>query len=669
MLKWTHDQKGECVLAAYVSAANKKSRPARSSKGSGNRGKQYARNISRHARGSKTNIHSLIPLCLAVCLVPLIIYIKEVKFEDPGNLYWDGSGTHYDIFCYYKMVFLLLFAAAGLLLRIFTPQKSPLDREKKVYYIPMGIFSLCVILSSITSEFKQVAFFGFLERYEGAFVLFAYMAVMYIAMNLGSGNEAHIKILFACLFASAAIISVIGAFQYFGADIYKSDFFYKLITPASIRNKGGSLSFTFGEKTIFSTLYNPDYVGSYMAMIMPAVIVFIVWVKKPWQKAALSALLLVAAISWIGCGSRAGIIGVGFAFVVLILLFRKNIITHKWIALAAVILLLGGLAVVNHATDGSIVSSLKRMATLGTKDAGNEAVTALDKTLEGIKDVKMDDAKFELITVNGTLKIIASENSLKVFDENDSDIRLSKEDNNILIDDERFKNVKLVAQPEKGLIEVHYNDYYLIDVILTREGLRSTANRWLNYRGDREIESWGFEGWETLGSNRGYIWSRTIPFLKDTIIAGKGPDTFALYFPQYDFLNKLRYYQVGGIFVDKAHNMYLQTALNTGVLSLLALLAMFGIYAVSSIKIYWKEDFSGFLPSAGAACFAAFCGYAVAGLANDSVISVTPVFWALLGLGIGINIMLEKERQAEKKAEEKTENKVENKAVDKAVRA
>ena len=668
MLKWTHDQKGECVLAAYVSAANKKSRPARSNKSPGHHGKQYARNISRHARDSGTQIHKFIPLYLVVCLVPIIIYIKEVNFEDPGNLYWDGVGTHYDIFCYYKMVLLLLFVAAGLLLRIFTPQKNSLEKEKKTYYIPMVIFSLCVLLSSLVSEYKQVAFFGFLERYEGAFVLFAYMVVMYLAMNMDM-NEKSIKTLFGCLFASAAIISVIGAFQYLGADIYKSGFFFRLITPSSILNKGGELSFNFAEKTIFSTLYNPDYVGSYMAMIIPVVIVFIIWAKKLWQKAVLSALLLVAAINWIGCGSRAGIIGVGFAFVVIIFLFRRNIIRHKWIALAVVVLLLAGFAVLNHTTGGSIAKSLARMATLGVKDAGSESFNELNKTLEGIKDVKLDDERFELVTEKGTLQIVESENSLKMFDENGADLRLSREDNNILIDDERFKNIRLVVQSDKGLVKVHYNGYRLIDVALTREGLRSPNNRWLNYRGGREIESWGFEGWETFGSNRGYIWSRTIPMLKDTIIAGKGPDTFSLYFPQYDFLNKLRYYQTGGIFVDKAHNMYLQTALNTGILSLLALLVIFGIYTVSSIKIYWKEEFSGFLPSAGAACFAAFCGYAVAGLANDSVISVAPVFWVLLGLGIGINMALERERKAERKAEMKAKKKAENKAMDEAARA
>ncbi|HHX61128.1 MAG TPA: hypothetical protein GX707_10515 [Epulopiscium sp.] len=34
--------------------------------------------------------------------------------------------------------------------------------------------------------------------------------------------------------------------------------------------------------------------------------------------------------------------------------------------------------------------------------------------------------------------------------------------------------------------------------------------------------------------------------------------------------------------------------------------------------------------------FAAICGYLIAGLFNDSVVSVAPVFWILWGLGIGL---------------------------------
>jgi O-antigen ligase len=165
----------------------------------------------------------------------------------------------------------------------------------------------------------------------------------------------------------------------------------------------------------------------------------------------------------------------------------------------------------------------------------------------------------------------------------------------------------------------------------------------MTWRGDRSIETFGPERFESFGSNRGYIWSRTVPVLKKTILLGYGPDTFPIYFPQYDYLGKLRNYGVGGMFVDKAHNMYLQTAMNSGVISLLALLSLFGIYFVSSIRLFIREKFEAFLPCAGLACFTAFCGYVFAGLFNDSTISVAPVFWVIFGLGIGINLKLAKD--------------------------
>jgi hypothetical protein len=51
--------------------------------------------------------------------------------------------------------------------------------------------------------------------------------------------------------------------------------------------------------------------------------------------------------------------------------------------------------------------------------------------------------------------------------------------------------------------------------------------------------------------------------------------------------------------------------------------------------------------AAGAACFAAFCGYVSAALFNDSVVSVAPVFWLLLGLGIGINVKVAGEKKSD----------------------
>jgi len=610
--------------------------------------KQKSRRISELEQ--KNEIYMAFPLYLVIALVPLIIYVKKIIFNDPGNLYWDGISEYYDIFVYYKMVFLLIFTVAGIFLYLFLHKNNPFERSKIPYYLSIGAYSVLTLLSAILSEYSHVAFFGIRERYEGAIVLLAYSVILFLSMNVFS-HEKSIQILFGCLLASTAIISVIGIFQYFGLDIFQSEFYQKLITPASIANEAGRFTLRVNERTIFSTLYNPNYVGSYMALVMPVITVLIIWVKKPVHKLGLAVLLVLTIINWIGCDSRAGLVGTALAFAILVVLYRRKIWRHKWIALAVAGAACAGLIVFNFATHGSVVNRITRMLTLEGKEDTSDAMAALNKALTGLTDVRMDDDKAEIMTEKGTLCIMVRDDILSLYDDNGQEVMSEYSDNTVTITDDRFDNIFINIKPEEATLYIYYNNFQLMNIILTNDGLRSTSNRWMIYRGGREIESIGFKGREAFGSNRGYIWSRTLPLLKNTIFVGKGPDTFALYFPQYDFLNKLRLYQTGAIFVDKAHNMYLQTALNTGILSLAAMLALFVMYVISSIKVYWKSDFDNFMHVAGLACFTAFCGYATAGMFNDSTIAVAPVFWVLLGLGTGINLKLKKEYRGKAKTE------------------
>ena len=48
-----------------------------------------------------------------------------------------------------------------------------------------------------------------------------------------------------------------------------------------------------------------------------------------------------------------------------------------------------------------------------------------------------------------------------------------------------------------------------------------------------------FTSHESFASSRGYIWSRTIPLLKETLFIGTGADTFVIAFPQDDYIGKI----------------------------------------------------------------------------------------------------------------------------------
>lgn len=160
------------------------------------------------------------------------------------------------------------------------------------------------------------------------------------------------------------------------------------------------------------------------------------------------------------------------------------------------------------------------------------------------------------------------------------------------------------------------------------------------------VEKWGFEGQELLGSSRGYIWSRCIPLLKHTLWVGYGPDTFAIYFPQNDFIGKFYALKDMWQVVDKPHNFYLQVGLNTGIISLSALLLLFIAYFIRSTRLYIRNDYDDFISRAGVGIFVAVCGYLGAAFFNDSVVSVAPVFWVLLGVGISANYLLEQKQKA-----------------------
>ncbi len=160
----------------------------------------------------------------------------------------------------------------------------------------------------------------------------------------------------------------------------------------------------------------------------------------------------------------------------------------------------------------------------------------------------------------------------------------------------------------------------------------------------------GFEGKETLGSSRGYIWSRTLPLLSKCLIKGYGADTFAYVFPQNDVLAKYYTYEQYDegfyITVDKPHNLYLQIFFSNGLIALVAFLAVAVFYLVDSLRLYALKKSYRPEQIMGAAVMLGIVGYLAAGMFNDSVVSVAPMFWVLLGTGAALNTI---NRRADRK--------------------
>ena len=143
-----------------------------------------------------------------------------------------------------------------------------------------------------------------------------------------------------------------------------------------------------------------------------------------------------------------------------------------------------------------------------------------------------------------------------------------------------------------------------------------------------------------MGSSRGLIWSTTLPLLKSYLIKGAGADSFCFVYPQYDYATL---YSVLGrynlsLVTDKAHNLYMQYWVNTGLISLLAWLAMVGYYLVAAGKQFRKHGFNDFVDFVNGGIFCGICGFLAIALFNDGSVNTMPMFYTMLGTGLAINM-------------------------------
>ncbi|MHB1651871.1 MAG: O-antigen ligase family protein [Desulfitobacteriaceae bacterium] len=594
-----------------------------------------------------SNWYYLLPLMFILSILPLIVYLRVVPLKGPAFDFWNGQKDNVDFFSYYKMVWLLISSCLALGLFGLKVLLDGVDSLKKTYlYIPIAIYMFFVLLSTEFSKYQSISLLGFPDRYEGMYVLLAYMVLIVVSLNL-TDNETHLKFLLGALFAGAIIIGLMGVFQYIGYDLFKSAFGKNLILPEAYKQFADKLQFQFSKHTIYATLYHTDYVGSYMAMLFPLVFSFFVLTKKPLLKVLLGLMALLMAVTWLGSNSRAGMVGGSIAMFVFLIMINKYIIKN-WKYFLGGILILGltvfGLNVISHGYLGSRISSLINDAKTIT------GATGKDQPPENLplKDLMIKGNEGTVVTPTETLKFALTGDQITFEDKEDKPIpmKFDSATGRVDLQDNRFKEYKLtlgkmkdmnVLQLEKGVLKL------IFKVNNAQVALLNSKGEVVNIG---PVARWGFEGKELLGSSRGYIWSRSIPLLRDTIFVGHGPDTFAAYFPQNDFMGKL-YAYAGDMWqlVDKPHDLYLQVGINTGIISLLALLSLFIIYFAKSVMLYIRNDYSDFISRAGVGIFVAICGYLGAAFFNDSVVSVAPVFWVLLGLGISANYMLEQKKR------------------------
>lgn len=149
-----------------------------------------------------------------------------------------------------------------------------------------------------------------------------------------------------------------------------------------------------------------------------------------------------------------------------------------------------------------------------------------------------------------------------------------------------------------------------------------------------KIPKLDLHGLEYLGSGRLYIWSRVIPMLKNYLLIGSGPDTFAEAFPQNDYVGKLIYAENPRRVMESAHNDYLTRWVQTGFLSLLALLVFYLWFFKRCFSFYRNCELQTKKQQLGFGCFLACICYLTCCFFSDSSLYTTPTFYLFAGIAL-----------------------------------
>lgn len=598
--------------------------------------------------GQSSSWLALIPAIIFAAITILIVrassYVRNME-----QFFWTNDNNELiDFFSRGKMFVILACAVIALFVLLCRFVDKKMFIRKEYMYIPMAIYGIFVIVSYIFSEHKEFSLLGYNDRFEGTLVILAYLVMLFYIINTVN-SESNVKVMLVAIGISCGALGLLGLTQGTGHDFFRTTLGKKLITPMSSWENLDLLNFTFENNEIYQTVYNINYVSFYLALVIPIFAMIMIytinnksdkWIAKSVTMVALFALLVY---NLVGSMSAGGMAGLAVAFILALVLFNKRLL--KWWKAVLVMLLV--MVIIFGLTHNLWMSELGATASGLGGNKTNETVAAEEKTYidymitEGnILKYSVDGNEFSM-----TAQVDSASGEFTGLDIRDAENSMletySTEGENIVyhFEDERFadKVSFYLAQDENGLLYiVLQTDNQEWRYVVTIDGI-FYVNEIGNIVEMEKVPSIGFKNHQTFGSYRGYIWSRTLAMLGDNILIGDGADTYCLEYPHNDYAGRYNIDWDINIIVDKPHNMYMGMFQGTGGVSMVAFIAIIMMYMIQSIKVLKNNKYKSWCDYAVAGIFLGVVGFAVAGIFNDSSVSVMPMFYSLLGTGIVLN--------------------------------
>lgn len=580
----------------------------------------------------------LVPLILLLTVVPLIVrgYDYSTNFAQFG--WYPKDDRQSEFFFYYKAIAIIIIAAVmcGVLAyRYFIKKK-----EFKLCYelIPVAVYAGFTLLSTLFSQYKYFSIHGSSEIFESIWVLLGYCVILFYAYQFINTVE-DIDCIMLWLTVGLGVMLVIGILQVAGHDFFGTRLGKILITGSTDKNVLDAAQIVMEKGRVFLTLYNPNFVASYFALMIPVEIALLVKNKKLLYRIIYLVMLAASLVCLLASGNRSGIVGFAAAAVLTVVVLYKQLI-KAWKYVIPIVMISVVIIMVFFSKNNFIIAKF-----INLFHAAEPVPDAISEIITGDEDVTVTYLGQEFhvaynIDESGNL-------SVSIKDGNGQDIANTFDQENYAytVTDERFPGffVQMVNIEEQVSVLVRADniDWYFQKQEDGSYYYYNVFGNWVKINNAPRVAS---DFLEQKFEYRGTIWSKVIPMLKDSIIFGTGADTFTVTFPQDDYVTKI--YDGMSASVDvKPHCLYLQIATQSGVLALASFLVLYVWYFAGSFRLYRKASFQDGAETVGAGLFLATFTYMVVSFLNDSTVGVAPIYWIMMGMGLSVNGLIKNKRK------------------------
>ncbi|MBR3642305.1 MAG: O-antigen ligase family protein, partial [Parasporobacterium sp.] len=482
----------------------------------------------------KESIIRLSPLIVFIAVIFLLVHAHgySMPLSQFSYLALTDTTLIYDVFSHNKMVDVLLVTAAAILIMSYGFFWKKRRIRKSLLYYPMAVYGLMILLSFICSDYKQFSLWGTYDRFEGTIVHLCYLVMVFYAINfVDDGRE--LEQITTALFAGVTIACLIGLTQLLGHDFF-SDGIGQWLLMGGASDK--QASFNFGNDTVYQTVYNTNYVGFYLCLVVPVLCDRILSMFKKEKKSGkdvafliwMLILMILIVVNVIGSRSIGSLPALVFSFAAVCLV---HLLKEKWkIGIAALF--------AGYVCIGVLVL-------LGVFGEQYALFSEPKSERPQIDHMKTDGNTIEIM-LNGNLLVaeyVEADGTLQVKDSKGRPLEtftLPEEEDRYYFEDARFN--KFIS-----FVPVIVDNRIL--VIFRTKGenwpfeFTQDGAKYINAAGYPEslngpVEHAGIIKNYAFGSGRGYIWDTTFPVLKKHFLIGSGADTFMMEFPQNDYATR-----------------------------------------------------------------------------------------------------------------------------------